>query len=299
MRSVLLIFMMGVGVLSADVQVTDAGGDSRAAAWKKSPVRVAFWNVEWFPGKSPKPSPAAVEKQIRAAAAEVGTASPDILFAEEIRDRQAMKKLAPGRAYYYCTSIPRPADENPALPNQGLAMASRLVPRRVWVLDFSKLAQTPDRPVRGILGAEFALKSGKLVVYGLHLKSNRGDAAGNRQRRQRTVDLLKDDWKRQGLDPARDRILVGGDFNTSPDDPQFDGERTLGKLAAAGFVNGISGQPRAFTVSGNGWFPPNAFDHIFVSPAQADRFPAPPPWTEVRAFVPAASDHAMLVMEVP
>lgn len=301
MRCVLLIFLWGVGALSAEVAVVDAGGDPSAAPWKKSPVRVAFWNVEWFPGKSPKPSPVAVDKQIRAAAAEVRAVSPDILFAEEIRDRAAMQKLAPGRVFYYCTAIPRPEDENPALPNQGLAVASRLMPRRVWVLDFSGLAQTPDRPVRGILGTEFALKSGRLVVYAVHLKSNRGDAAGNRQRRQRAVELLKEDWKRQGWDPARDRILVGGDFNTSPGDPQFDGERTLGKLAGAGFVNGITGQPRdrAFTVSGNGWFPPNSFDHIFVSSAQAGRFPGPPPWTEVRTFVPAASDHAMLVMEVP
>lgn len=301
MRTWLLLFLLGAGVLSADVAVVDAGGDRSVAAWKKGPVKVAFWNVEWFPGKSPKPPAGGVEKHIRAAAAEVRAASPDILFAEEIGNRRAMEKLAPGRAFYYCTSIPRAADENPGLPNQGLGLASRLMPRRVWVLDFSGLAQTPDRPVRGILGAEFALNSGKLVVYALHLKSNRGYAAGNRARRQRAVDLLQEDWRRMGFDPAKDRILVGGDFNTSLDDPQFDGERTLSKLAGVGFVNGAVGLPRhrAFTVSGDSRFPPNNFDHIFVSLAQARLFPDPPPWTKVRRFVPAASDHAMLEIGIP
>jgi endonuclease/exonuclease/phosphatase family metal-dependent hydrolase len=284
-------------VLAAEVVVHDVGGDRTAQAWGKDPVRVAFWNVQWFPGKQPKPSgAAAVQKQIQAAAGEVRKAGPDILFAQEIRDRAALQKLAPGRAFYYCTAIPRPEDESPGLPNQGLALASRWVPRRVWVLDFSRLAQTPGRPVRGILAAEFALASGPLVVYGVHLKSNRGDPAGNRQRRQRAIDLLKEDWRRQGLDPRKDRILIGGDFNTSPHDPQFEGEQTLGKLTSVGFVP--AGAGRVFTVAGNGKFPPNDFDHVFVSPGLVAGLAAPHPWLRVRPFVPAASDHALLVMEV-
>jgi endonuclease/exonuclease/phosphatase family metal-dependent hydrolase len=283
--------------LVAEVVVHDAGGSPSAKAWGKDSLRVAFWNVQWFPGKRPdQPGAAAVKKQIQAAAGEVRKAAPDILFAQEIRDRAALQKLAPGRAYYYCTAIPRPEDESPGLPNQGLALASRLVPRRVWVLDFSRLAQTPGRPVRGILAAEFALASGPLVVYGVHLKSNRGDPESNQQRRQRAIDLIKEDWRRLGLDPRKDRILVGGDFNTSAHDPQFEGEKTLGKLTSIGFVHAGSG--RTFTVAGNGKFPPNDFDHLFVSPGLAAGLVTPHPWLRVRPFVSAASDHALLVMDV-
>lgn len=270
--------------------------------WPPGPVRVAFWNVQWFPGKHPtRSSETARTAQIRAAAAEVRAAAPAIFLAAEIRDEAALRRLAPGRAFYTCTAIPRPPDENPELPNQGLALAAVRPPLRHWVLDFSGLPQTPDRPVRGILGATFALPGGPLTAYAVHLKSNRGAHASNRLRRQRAIRELQADWKRLRLDPHRDSILVAGDFNTSPNDPQFDGEQTLRLLTGAGFLNAASGIPRraAFTVAGGNGFPPNDFDHLFASPALAARLGDGPPWVSVRPFVPQASDHALLLLEIP
>jgi endonuclease/exonuclease/phosphatase family metal-dependent hydrolase len=152
-----------------------------------------------------------------------------------------------------------------------------------------------------MLNATWDLPDAPLVIYAVHLKSNRGDATTNRLRRLRAMEQLEADWKRQGLDPERDRIVILGDFNTSLHDPQFEGEATLQRLKARGFQSAAEGLPRAqsFTVSGSGGFPPNDFDHIYVSPAQAKRFHGPPPWMTVRPFVPAASDHAMLVIDLP
>jgi len=298
-----LVMLLAAGAASAQMKVVDVPVTARYGRLPDRPVSVAAWNVAWFPGMHPTEATAKrTERQKAAAAAEVATVDPDIFIGLEIRDEAALRVLAPGRKFYHCTRIPRPPDENPDLPNQGLALAARVVPRACWVLDFSGLPQTPDRPVRGILGAEFAAADGsRLVVYGVHLKSNRGSAATNRLRRQRAIRALVEDWARRGLDPAQDRIVVAGDFNTSPHDPQFEGERTLAMLEHAGMVRAGSGRKReaSWTVAGSGWFPPNDFDHIFLSPAQAARMPGPPPWLEVRPFVPEASDHALVAVRLP
>lgn len=303
MRALAVAWFLGLTAAWGQLKVVDVPVPAPSHPLpEEGPVALAAWNVAWFPGMHPtKATRNGTERQTAAAAAEVEAADPDILLAFEIRDEAALRRLAPGRAFYHCTQIPRPADENPELPNQGLALAARTAPRACWVLDFSGLPQTPDRPVRGILGAEFATADGgRLAVYGVHLKSNRGDASTNRLRRQRAVEALQADWKRRGYDPARDRVVVAGDFNTSPHDPQFEGERTLALLEEAGLVRAGRGLAReaAFTVAGSGMFPPNDFDHIHLSAAQAARMGGPPPWLEVRPFVPAASDHAMLVVRL-
>jgi endonuclease/exonuclease/phosphatase family metal-dependent hydrolase len=298
---VLLFWWVGLLAASAGVRVVEVPVPEPVRALPDGEVRVAAWNVQWFPGGHPtRATKPGTERQVAAAAAEVAAVNPDIFLAFEIREVAALKRLVPSRKFYTCTSIPRPPDENPDLPNQGLALASRVPPRACWVLDFSGLPQTPDRPVRGILGAEFAASAGRLVVYGVHLKSNRGDPRTNRLRRERAVEALMADWVARGLDPQRDRILVMGDFNTSPEDPQFEGERTLKLLESSGFIRASQGRPRheGFTVSGSGGFPPNDFDHILVSPALALRMDGPPPWGQVRPFVPAASDHALLVIDM-
>lgn len=298
-----LVILLAAGTASAQLKVVDVPVTAQYGRLPYRPVSVAAWNVAWFPGMHPtEPTRKGTERQKAAAAAEVAAVDPDILIGLEIRDEAALRLLAPGRKFYHCTHIPRPPDENPGLPNQGLALAARVAPRACWVLDFSGLPQTPDRPVRGILGAEFAAADGsRLVVYGVHLKSNRGHAATNRLRRERAIEALMKDWVRRGFDPTRDRIVVLGDFNTSPHDPQFDGERTLDLLERAGLVRASRGMKResAMTVAGSGWFPPNDFDHIFLSPAQAARMSRPPPWLEVRPFVPEASDHALVAVRLP
>jgi endonuclease/exonuclease/phosphatase family metal-dependent hydrolase len=303
MRALLVAWLLGLAAACGQLKVVDVPVPAHSRTLpEQGGVVLAAWNVAWFPGMHPtKATPQDRERQVAAAAAEVAAVNPHILLAFEIRDEAALRRLAPGRAFYHCTQIVRPPDENPDLPNQGLALAAKTPPRACWVLDFSSLPQTPDRPVRGILGGEFATADGgRLVVYGVHLKSNRGDAATNRLRRLRAIQALCDDWERRGYDPARDRLVVAGDFNTSASDPQFDGERTLAVLEEAGMVRAGQGLPReaSFSVAGSGMFPPNDFDHIFVSKAQAERMGGSPPWLVVRPFVPAASDHAMLVIKL-
>lgn len=291
---------VGVGAASAEVRVHEVATGPEGVL-PAGAVRVAAWNIQWFPGQHPsRATPETMAAQTAAVRGELEAMRPHVLLAMEIRDEAAWRTVTPDFAFHHVTAIPRPPDENPDLPNQGLAVAARTVPRACWVVDFSGLPQTPDRPVRGLLGAEFrAADGGRLAVYVVHLKSNRGEAASNRLRRQRAIEALIGDWRRRGLDPARDRIVVAGDFNTSPHDPQFEGERTLALLEEAGMVRALAGLPpeQRFTIAA-GAFPPNDFDHIFVSGAQAGRMAGPPPWGGVRRFVPTASDHAAVWIDL-
>ena len=265
------------------------------------PFTVAVWNIQWFPGGRPDADEQAADRQRVAVRKELMDLAPDILMASEIRSLEAWRSLGLPHRYLACTAIPRPADENPDLPNQGLALASRIPWSDIWVLDFSGLPQTRDRPSRGILGARFELGAGRvLTIYGVHFKSNRGDAEGNRLRRGRAVDYLTADWKKRGLDPARDAILVMGDFNTSLRNRAFAEETTLRRLLDAGFRSVLAGLPDAEAMTGfahpSGLYPANDFDHILYSEPARDLFPGSGLRGEIRPGRREWSDHRPVVL---
>ena len=117
-----------------------------------------------------------------------------------------------------------------------------------------------------------------LLVYGLHLKSNVLDEAGG----QPTNVLLREEASRQVLAHEEataaawartDRlrlVIVGGDLNTSLDDPKFAAETTLRDwLGAGGFRWGWEAVPllRRLTLPGKGRYPATCFDHVFYRAA--------------------------------
>ncbi|MEM6820582.1 MAG: endonuclease/exonuclease/phosphatase family protein [Verrucomicrobiota bacterium] len=235
---------------------------------KEEPNWIAHWNIRWFPGHHPVRQTKDTQKeQIRAVKRLLKKWNPDIFFACEVRNLESLKRLKLDYPYLACTDIPRTEDENPDLPQQGLAVMSRVPWKEVWVLDFSELPLTPDRPSRGILAAAFQISEQKtLVCYQVHLKSNRGGVEATRIRRERAIDYIKWDWDRKGLNPTTDPIIVLGDFNTSPLDPAFSEDETLSKLESLGFSNAAAGLPKETRITlPGGRFPPNDFDHIYLS----------------------------------
>jgi endonuclease/exonuclease/phosphatase family metal-dependent hydrolase len=237
------------------------------------PFTLGHWNIRWFPGGHPtKSTPKTTQTQQKGVLEVLKQEKPDLLFACEIRNLAALEDLKTDYPWIACTDIPRTEEEDPSLPQQGLAFLSRFAWKEIWNLDFSAIPETPDKPSRGILAASFETPSGrKLTVYGVHLKSNRGDAASNHLRRRKALDHLQNDWKERGLDPARDEIVILGDFNTSPDDPAFSEEATLKHLADLGFANAADSLPadKRATIPASDRFPANNFDHIYLSPALA------------------------------
>ncbi|MFQ3669927.1 MAG: endonuclease/exonuclease/phosphatase family protein [Verrucomicrobiia bacterium] len=259
------------------------------------PVLVS-WNIEWFPTQRPDTSlkDRGVPARIAGVARKIRQLNPTIMVATEIRDVASLGKLDAGFSHLACTAIPRPEDENPELPNQGIALLSKLPWESVWALDFSGLPQTADRPSRGILGAKIPLAEDRpLYVYGVHLKSNRGGIEAAALRRARAIDYWLADLRRLGLDPERDFVVIMGDFNTSPRDPRFAQDPTLEKVRQAGFVLASEGMTaeRAVTLPGDGRYPPNDFDHIFLSRALAATMRGPQPWMTVWPVPKALSDH--------
>jgi len=268
----------------------------------KESLTLGFWNIRWFPGHHPvRQDEQSRAKQKEAVEQRIGQWKPDILFASEIRGIDALKSLDVDHPYRACTDIPRTEDENPDLPQQGLGVLSRIPWEEAWVLDFSQLPLSGDKPSRGILAVQFKLPSGSLLTcYAVHLKSNRGGIDATWIRRQRAVDYLRWDWKRKDLDPAKDWIMVLGDFNTSMEDPAFEVDRTLEYLMSFGFDHAGEGLPREerLTIHASR-YPANDFDHIFLSTALSEALGGKErPRAEVRKVPSEVSDHNAIFLDM-
>jgi len=234
------------------------------------PASVATWNLQWFPGNRPAPSPseragheAETEKVFR-------NLDSDLLLVQEVVDREALGRVGREYPWRVVSSFQRAADEDSDLPVQNVAILSKVPIRESWEVGFHALPITPDRPVRGFLGARLGTKKNGITVYTLHLKSNRGGREASAKRREKAMEYLRKDWEQRGLDPGKDAILVAGDFNCSLRNPEFAEERTIRGLLQEGWISATAEipWPQAATVRPDpeGKYPASDFDHILLSP---------------------------------
>jgi endonuclease/exonuclease/phosphatase family metal-dependent hydrolase len=267
------------------------------------PALIGCWNLEWFPGRNPRRTePHLAQMQIDGVKRVLAEQQPGIFFACEVRSLEDLKKLQLDYPYLACTEFPRPPGDDAELPNQGLAILSRHPWQELWALDFSGLPAAPNRPPRGIIAASFSLPNQQtLTIYGMHMKSNHGDPAANRAKREAALDYLEWDWQRRGLDANRDFIIVLGDFNTSLHDPVFASEQTLRRLRKLGFsdtAEGMTADQRITIPANNAGYPDNDFDHIFISKPLRSRLASPPPWVKIVRVPFTVSDHYPLFIDV-
>ena len=194
----------------------------------------------------------------------------DVLLVQEVVDREALGRVTKEYPWRVVSNFQRAGDEDEDLPVQNVAILSKVPIRAAWEVGFHRLPLTPDRPVRGFLGARLGTKKNGMTIYTLHLKSNRGGRESSAKRRERAIEYLKKDWESRGLDPGKDPILVGGDFNCSLRNPEFTGEKTIRGLLKEGWVSVAAeiSWPDAATVKPDpeGKYPVSDFDHILVSP---------------------------------
>ena len=237
------------------------------------PTSVGTWNLQWFPGK--RPGPTVPEKVCHEKEAErvIQQLQVDLLLVQEVVDREALKRVAREYPWRVVSSFQRAGDEDLELPVQNMAIFSKVPIRESWEIAFHELPITPDRPVRGILGARLGTRKSGMTVYTLHLKSNRGGREASAKRREKAMEYLRKDWKERGLDPGKDAILVAGDFNCSLRNPDFVGEKTIRELLGEKWVSATTNipWPQAATVrpDPDGKYPASDFDHILLSPAWA------------------------------
>src|SRR5438270_1934950 len=153
-------------------------------------VRVAFWNIQWFPGRHPNASTVAEQQQITAVQRDVRTIDADVIGIEEARDfSKASLAVAslPGFKVDVCSNFPPREDQNVA---QQVAIASRLTPISAWVEMWKHNGALI--PPRGFAFAVYEIAPRHLLlVYALHLKSNRGEINEDRAIREESMRQLR------------------------------------------------------------------------------------------------------------
>jgi len=259
---------------------------SKASTTKQ--LRIVAWNLAWFPGKTPEPTRAAEQAQMAAAKAALVELKPDVLLLEEIRDWESAAELCraiPGLEVHVTSAFQsRP---------QNQVVASRFAADSAWSESWKPAAVYPPR---GYSFAAVELPGPKfLLTYALHLKSNLGDLGENIAMRQvatRQLLLHVEEMLELYSQRGPTAVVIGGDMNTSLDDPRFAAEQTLPALIKAGCHWTHEGVPFAnrTTIPGRDGFADNCFDHIFTVGLGT-------PTASVRAY-PNISDHHPVVLEV-
>lgn len=299
----LLVWMLGLRVLAGELalpppvwSVPEISAPRKKTCPVSTPRRWVSWNLHWFPGETPLAGEKAKRRHEKEVRAWLERLNPEVGIFQEVLSAAAMKRGAPQLPWQAVTRFARAEDEETKLPPQNLAICSTWPWKEAWQVDFASLPLTPDRPVRGFLGVEWETKKGeRWTVYAAHLKSNRGGRAASSKRRELAMAYLRLDWKKRGLEPSRDAILVAGDFNCSLQNPEFAYEKTIRGLLMEGWISitqnlvwpqGASVRPDA--VRG---YPATDFDHILISPGWKRRLGAQELKCGVDQREGAPSDH--------
>ncbi|MGB8169980.1 MAG: endonuclease/exonuclease/phosphatase family protein [Chthoniobacteraceae bacterium] len=251
-------------------------------------LRIVAWNLEWFPGHKPNPTPDAEAEQMAVAKAALDELKPDVLLLEEIRDWESAAELCkavPGMEVHVVSAFqPRP---------QNQVVASRFTADSTWS-EAWKVEEAA--PPRGYSFAAVELPDHRfLLTYALHLKSNLGGLTEDiAMRQEATKQLLKHAQEMLTLYGQRGpcAVVFGGDMNTSLDDPKFKEDQALPGLIKAGYHWTHEGVPFAdrTTIPAKNGFADNCFDHIFTAGLGS-------PVAAVKSYA-GVSDHNPVVLDV-
>jgi endonuclease/exonuclease/phosphatase family metal-dependent hydrolase len=253
-----------------------------------STITAAFWNIEWFPGRRPNASRSEEQRQIRSVQRDIAQFSPDILALEEVRDAASAAlavQALDGFKVDVCSNFPGRGGQT---DSQQIAITSRLQPVAAWAESWRR--HNAILPPRGFAFAAYQTAPNHLLlVYALHLKSNHGEIHENIRIREESVYQLMGHINAMNARFGRNNILswiVGGDFNTAPDEPRFARERTVSTVIRGGFHWAWEGIPLStrITMPSNFRYPPAAFDQILYRGAILGRA-----W--VAPTSPQSSDH--------
>jgi endonuclease/exonuclease/phosphatase family metal-dependent hydrolase len=283
-------------LLGALYAIALCGSDAQAAS-----LRVTTWNLEWFPnGSKDELTPAEVETRIKAAADVLRPLNPDIILLQEVRDEDACNRLA--EAIYphtyslaVCSRFKEPF--HPGIGRQQVAILGKESAQAAWSEQWKSRAGVD--PPRGFAFAWYKFHGSDVGLFAVHLKSNlimRGDkeeeTAKNIRKREVAAEQIVE-YTAQELPkrmPAIGALIVGGDFNTNLDQPEFAVEKTIPTLTAAGFRNCMEAlaATQRVTHPGSGHYPDATFDYLLGKNAN----PGPP-----RIVRTNASDHLPVTVD--
>ncbi len=239
-------------------------------------VKFTFWNVQWFPGRHPDAKDIARARHVAAVAPIVQRLDPDVLGLEEVADADAARLLTDGLPGGYRADVVTGYGRDSGEPTrQQTVLASRLPLVNGWWESWHPAADG-TRPRRGFAFAAYQPAPGQvLLVYGMHLKSNRLDEPGGAA----TNAAMRDESVRQLVVHARAMaaayakmgavtVVLGGDLNTSLHAPPIASAGSLRELLRDGHPWAFQGTPPTERVSlpGGGRYPDATFDHVFFRP---------------------------------
>ena len=250
--------------------------DKAAARPAGDSLRVCSYNVEHFGDgilDGTNVTPRMAEKHIRGVAAQLDEINPDIVVLQEVENALALRKLNDAmRSPYPVAFITRFQSFRGAEEKLNIAVLSRVRVGGMRELDFNGF-KGRGRPPRGVLSFFVDLGDGRrLLIYGVHLKSNFGDRVKNEFQRLAAMKILRADADEMVARHPRYEwvILVLGDTNVDPEDKQFEKDPTFRPLR--GWVDLWRGRPLAErttlpTRRGDPAleFPPVTFDRFFAS----------------------------------
>ncbi|MFN2475073.1 MAG: endonuclease/exonuclease/phosphatase family protein [Chthoniobacterales bacterium] len=235
----------------------------------------AFWNIRWFPGGRPNASRVEQSRQIRSVQSDILKLNADVIGFEEVRDwESAALAVQPLRGFKVdvCSTFPPREGQ---VETQQVAIVSRLQPISAWAESWHP--GSAITPPRGFAFAAYEVAPRELLcVYAVHLKSNRGELVEDIAIREESIRQLRAHML--AMEEAYGKLghitwLVGGDFNTAPDDARFKDEKTTRELLAHGFAwiwQNVSMSQRV-TLPPDARFPAACFDHIFYRGAELEK----------------------------
>jgi endonuclease/exonuclease/phosphatase family metal-dependent hydrolase len=237
------------------------------AAEVPTSLRVATWNLQWFPGGRMGAPKADQDRQIDLIRGEIRKINPDILLLQEVGSAGALEETLKPLGPEWKVAIVSQFKDGNFISGQQVAIAARLPAEAVWAESWERgWAGAP----RGYAYASFRVGSKRIAVYCIHLKSNLGNPPENTSKREDAMEQLLGhvDTGRDRI-PKPDAVIIGGDFNTDdPDTPagQSPGERTFGMLRKAGFMWSFDWveHKNRITCPGKGSYPDACFDHFFT-----------------------------------
>ncbi len=260
-----------------------------ASALQAEPVKALTWNIEWFPGGRPNASKGEQFKQTKAVTGVLETVSPDLFLAQEVTDEKAFSDLVktmPGFKVNVFSKFLEPNSDKPG--QQQCAIASRLKMDSAWFESFAPTENLPNLR-RGFAFAALEHPDGGLImVYSVHLKSNRGsdtpegekDVAATRAESVRQIIAHKAAMEKKFEGRKIAGWLVGGDFNSNHDG-QFPMCTAVVDLMKAGFHNTWDQTPKDERLT---WhnppndtrFKPTTFDYMMTSGFEKAQATVPP-----------------------
>jgi endonuclease/exonuclease/phosphatase family metal-dependent hydrolase len=224
-------------------------------------IRVATWNIQWFPGTRPNATEELVAKHIKDVQTAIADIRPDILLMQEIRNWNAAKlavELNPELMVHVTSQF---------TGSQQLVIATRFAVNSGWAAMWKRTGK--DDPPRGYAFAVIQLPGGQpAFFYSVHFKANssRNQASNIAKREEATRQMLAHADAMEKLYSRGETypVVFAGDFNTDPTDSRFDGEQTVHQIMSQGFRWIFDGMPlsKRITRPASGRFSDANFDHI-------------------------------------